>query len=284
MPIVKEYKDNPGYYIHARPPDTGNINYKIKSEAYSIIESCGLRHEDEITWDMIRSMKSLGFIYTDSSGVLDVGEFEPDPDQLKETTLSRQKARELLATIQKHRDLTQEELETICSILGIEVPESDLEALESRLNTVITSLVKTEEFPISSFIMAVDRDFLSVRMRSSDRLDRSKEITIHIEIVQDYIAPSTPDGEYVNDSVPPDTAYIIPTYGGVSHNISVTPREGITDWIVAFGHDISWSIRSEALRQVGQLIPLIVEELENAGMEPGRPEDLPDPMLKSSSD
>ena len=234
---------------------------------------------------MIQTLKLLGQISTNGSGVLEVDDFKPDPDQLEETSLSEQQARELLATIQEHRDLTQEELETICSILGIEAPESDVEGLKSRLNTAITSLVQTEEFLTSSFIGDINRPQLLVSTRSTERLDEHGTITFFIEVCSQPFSPTASGGGTVHgNDIPPTTDYIIPALDGVTHNISVSPREGITDWIVAFNGEISWSVKSEAMRQVGQLIPVVIDELENTEMEPGRPEDIPDPVLKSNSD
>ena len=91
----------------------------------------------------------LRLIYTDGSGILEIGDFEPNPDQIEETSLSERQAKALLGTIQEHHDLTQGQLKAICSILGIEVPESPIESLEKRLNAAITPLVQTDEFPLS---------------------------------------------------------------------------------------------------------------------------------------
>ena len=268
MPTVKEYKDDPGYYIRARPPDTGNINYKIKSEAYPIIEGYGLGHGDEITWDMIRSMKSLGFIYTDGSGVLDVGEFEPDPEQLEQTSLSEQQANDLLETIQEHYHLGPEQLETVCSILGIEILGLDTERIQNSLKKGVSSLINSENFLTKSTLKYDSLDEVSVAplVQKSEDQDGNDELKMSINLIS---TADIDNSDYLNL---------------LCHSINVSYEQGIDEWLVGFSDNRSWDAKSEITQQVSHLIPVFINELESLGIDPGDPEELPEPDWRNFTD
>jgi hypothetical protein len=107
VPTLNQYKDNTGYYIRAWTTDIGNITYKLKSESNSIIKDCGFNHGDEISWEVIKSLKSIGLVYTNKSGIIEVGEFEPEPGQAQENPLSKRQAKALLEAIQKYHNLSE---------------------------------------------------------------------------------------------------------------------------------------------------------------------------------
>ena len=121
MPTIQEYTNDPGYFIRARPSNVESpITYQIESEGYAIIDSYGLSHKDQISWSVVQSLKSLGLLYTNKSGVIGSDEFEPDPDQLKETELGEEAALRLAKVISKNIDISPGELREILSILNID--------------------------------------------------------------------------------------------------------------------------------------------------------------------
>lgn len=124
MPTLNEYTDEPGYFVRARPSSVeAPITYQIESDGYCIIDSYGLSDGNQISWSIIQSLKSLGLLYTNESGVLGTDEFEPDPDQLKETALDDQAAHRLAKVICNNIDINADQLENILYILEID-PQS----------------------------------------------------------------------------------------------------------------------------------------------------------------
>lgn len=77
MPNIHKYKDDPGYYIYARPPDAGNITYGIDKLAYPIFDELGYKDGDSIPWSVIQILKELGLDDTDGEGAT------PDIDEIR---------------------------------------------------------------------------------------------------------------------------------------------------------------------------------------------------------
>ncbi|WP_049996416.1 hypothetical protein [Halococcus sediminicola] len=269
MPIFKQYKHDSGYYIRAWTPETGNINYKIKREGDPIVEGYGLSHEDEISWDVIKSLKLLRLIYTDGSGILEVGDFEPDPNQLEETSLTEPQAKELLATIQEHHDLSQNQLETICSILGIEAPQYGIDRLGDNLKEKVNSLVSEQRIPIGITLEEPTASELVVST-STRRLQGDNDNSIGARV----ILASFPE----NSAGQPTHA----NFAG--HTITVSPDNGICGWEMGFTGEKSWESKSEMILQMGNLVSVAVETLNEVGIDPGDPEGSFDPDLRDFAD
>jgi hypothetical protein len=124
VPTLNEYTSDPGYFVRARPSSVESpITYQIESDGYCVIDSYGLSDGDQISWSIIQSLKSLGLLYTNESGVLETDEFEPDPDQLKETALDDQEARRLAEIIYNNIEIGEDQLKDILSILDVD-PQS----------------------------------------------------------------------------------------------------------------------------------------------------------------
>lgn len=160
MPTLNKYTNEPGYYVRARPSSTGApITYQIESEGYSIIESYGLSDGEQISWSIIQSLRSLGLIYTDQSGVLDSDEFEPDPSQLKETALDDAAARRLAEVIAENLDIGVDQLRTILDILNIDPTTFDLGDQTSGSNSGFPTPrghSPVPEFPVHDNIEVID--------------------------------------------------------------------------------------------------------------------------------
>lgn len=156
MPTLNEYADDPGYFIRARPSSVKSpITYQIEPEGYCIIDSYGLSDQDQISWSFIQSLRSLGLLYTDQSGVIGSDEFEPDPKQLKKTKLGKQAAYRLAEVIYENLDINSEELKEILHILGID-PKKFKRSDDKNKNSSNSLTGKTTstmaEFPVHDSI------------------------------------------------------------------------------------------------------------------------------------
>lgn len=164
MPTLNKYSDKSGYYIRARPSGTNApITYQIESEGYSVIESYGLSDGEQISWSVIQSLRSLGLVYTDQSGVLGADEFEPDASQLDETKLDDAAARRLAEVIAENLDIDPEELGEILSILDIEPATFDFDQGDSQANIEFPTAKdpsSTPGFPVHDNIDVLDGETL----------------------------------------------------------------------------------------------------------------------------
>lgn len=262
MPTFNEYQNDPGYYIRAWTPDAGNINYKIREEGYPIIEDYDLRHEDEISWDTINSLKAMGLIYTEGSGTITNDEFEPDPEQVDETALSTKEAEELLEIILEHRELSPEELEEICDILGIEPPSGEFERLEEDLTEKVKFLIETGILPTSKTLQTSKSEEILVVITTEDLRETTENGLIGVGIAFISELPNS-------DEVPI-----------VKHSIFVCQEHGIENWNAEFDSSKTWEKKGEITRQKGILTPAVAELLEKSDIDPGDPTSTPAPELR----
>jgi len=262
MPTFNEYQNDPGYYIRAWTPNTGNINYKIREEGYPIVEDYDLSHKDEISWDTIRSLKTMGLIYTEGSGTITNDEFEPDPEQVDETALSTEEAEELLEVILEHRDLASDEIDEICSILGIDPPSDEFEGLKQDLTEKVEFLIETGIFPGSKTLRTSKSEEILVAVTTEDLRETTENGLVGVGIA--FIA-DLPD----SDDVPI-----------VKHSIFVCQEHGIENWNVQLEGAKTWEKKGEVTRQKGILTPSVADLLEQSGIDPGDPTDTPAPELK----
>ena len=160
MPTLNKYASKSGYYIRARPSSVDSpITYQIESEGYSIIESYGLTDGEQVSWSIIKSLKSLGLLYTDESGVIGADEFEPDPSQLEETALDDDAARQLVKVIAANIDIDPESLKVILEILDIDASPSDFVDTNSGTSVGMPTPAgwsPTPDFPVHDSINVLD--------------------------------------------------------------------------------------------------------------------------------
>lgn len=269
MPTFNQRDSDGGYYIVARPPEAGIITYQVGSDADPIVEDYGLRSGEEISWEVIQALKAIRCISTNESGIIEPGDdFEPDPELLKEASLSGQEAESLLDSIQKHHDLSQEELDVIYSVLGIEPPGIDTGRVQNSLSQEVSSLIESEKFPIESTLKYDSLDEISVAplvQRSEDQ-DRSDDLKISVNLI------STSDIDNSED------------LNLLCHSINVSHEQGIDEWLIGFSDTRSWDVRSEITQQVSHLLPIFISELKSLGIDPGAPEELPGPTWRDFED
>ncbi|WP_160135823.1 hypothetical protein [Halococcus salsus] len=261
MPTFNQLKDKSGYYIYAWTPKTGNITYKLKSEANPIIDDYDLRHGDDISWDVIKSLKFLRFIYTDGSGILEVGDFEPNPNQVQETSLTKSQAKALLKIIQDYYDLSESQMETLCSILDIEVPGLNPTRIKKLLRNRITSLSST--FPVSNTLRRKSIDDVTASATTWELGD--KELGLRFLFASFSGADATDPVEYL------------------SHDVFVSEYLGITKWVTGLTNR-SRDAEVEIAQQMEQLVPIVVWALKDVGVNPGQLEELSGPDIRDFED
>jgi hypothetical protein len=266
MPTINEYQSKRGYYIRAWTPNTSNITYKIREEGNRIVESYGLCHEDEISWDTIKTLKALRLIYTDGSGTLVDDGFEPDPDQVKETSLSEAEAERLLSIIREHRQLSSEEVEDVCSILGIDPPLLDVEKIRGGLTALLPDQIQREGFPTKETLNGVAPDDIETFADAVDVSDKIENGLLGVTI-----------GLSAGDPLDEET----PT---VAHWVFVCQEHGIENWNVSGVEEETWAAKGEICRQKGHLIGLVANLLDAIGIDPGNPRDSPAPEFRDMSE
>jgi hypothetical protein len=160
VPTLNEYTNEPGYYIRARPSSVGSpITYQIEPEAYSIIDAYGVVDGEQISWSVIQSLRSLGLVYTDQSGVLGSDEFEPDAEQLEETALDEAAARRLAEVIRTNLDIDAETFRTILDILNLDPSTFEFEETSSGFDIDFPTpkdYTSVPDFPVHDNIEVID--------------------------------------------------------------------------------------------------------------------------------
>lgn len=255
MPYLYEYKNNPGYYIRARPPEVGNINYKIEEKGYPLIEDLGLPEEEEISWDTIKVLKALKLIYTDESGTLGPGEgFEPDPEEVEKLSLSTEEAEKLLNTIRDHRRLTPSELKEIQSILRLDTSKErsnlDIDAVKDAISDAISRQIENEEIPIQETLDCTHR-----------------EVKHSVGVIR--TADNAVGGISVSFN-PGEEPRLNPA---LTHHIGLSEEAGIEWWKIGVKADLTWETRAELCRQKGHLLKIVVESLDKEMVDIGSPEE-----------
>jgi hypothetical protein len=179
MPTINMYQDGDGYYIRARPSDaTGTITYKIRSYGNPVVRETDFKDGEEITWDSISALKSLGIVYTDGSGTVAPDDFNPDSELLQKNSISEQKARRMLTAVRKHLEMDKQQLQDAADALGISYnqngdenqPFSPIDTEEGSTRQLSTT--DAEESPYTLVSSAVRYDELEPGQKYVGRIDR----------------------------------------------------------------------------------------------------------------
>ncbi|MFC7095689.1 hypothetical protein [Halobaculum marinum] len=237
MATLNAYSNDPGYYIRAWTSDLRNFNYKIRSEGWDIIDSDpNLTDGVQISWKYINTLKALGVVYTEESGVIspDDEKFTPDPDQTSES-LSREEAMEFLDAIRSTRNLSTQELEQISSVLGIETLDDNHEELESNISSQIKEELSNNR-KLSGEVCDSVVAFTPEWKTESDDLYHRLFIIL---VVKDN-----------SGSVVTSTTHTVKFHDGT-----------LADWSVIIESGC-WKARGEAYQHVGSLLPIVVNNIE----------------------
>ncbi|WP_157572940.1 hypothetical protein [Halogranum rubrum] len=262
MPTFNEYADKSGYFIRAWTPATGNINYKLLPKANAIVEDYGLNPGDEFSWDIIKSLKTLRLLYTDNSGIIGPNEFEPDPNHVLQTSLSKSESHTLLDAIHSHYSLSATELSKICMILGIEATNLQYSLLERVIETAIL-------VPQSSLSIA-DQVLLQAEASELPRettLEGGSLNDLHVEVSVLDLRGELEHGRLgiiillLNTSPDTDELAI------VEHRVFLCEDHGISWWYVGMNREITPERHGEAFQQIGYLLPIVSQEVSKAGIK-----------------
>lgn len=250
MPILKEYVNDDGYYINARPSDVGNVTYQVDSRLWGFLEELGYHHESEIEWSLVKSFRLAGLIYTEGSGVDDdIDEDIPELDPSKLSQLSEPDIQELLDYIDSRDDLNPELKKEIRNYIldNTEEAQADIEEdlRETIKNTLISEGLNTWSFEVSV----------------SEGIEQHWMVTdITIKLQQFTIQPTRS-----TTSITHAFTNMEPVDEGVD--------DFATRWSVESEDSISWETTLDALQQKAVLARTVVEFLQDRGHEFNNPED-----------
>jgi len=250
MPTFNEYVDERGYYIRARPYNSGNITYQIKPTAEVILEKLGYEDGDEINWQTIQALKVPNLIHTGKQGTTDD---DVDFTAVRESVddLTTEQARTLLKELRSQATLSNSQSQEIEEILDVQ-SELQLSRLEENITGALEHAGKAGEL---SSIAVTDYEF---EVDVSDQRDESENGLCNISITGSL-------GEPFNEPY--------------QHGIFVCQEHGVEHWRFRGNFDQSWGFKSEMYRQMGVLLPIIIEELEQLGIDPGSPKETPYPEI-----
>jgi len=250
MPTINAYKHDPGYYIRAWTSDLGNINYKLRSRGNTIIERFGLEDSDEISWDTIHALKSIGEIYTEGSGTLGRDDFAPLDGDTK--TLSEEEAKRLLDSILDEKNPSEQRIEELCDILDIDRPESNIERLEQELASRLAGITSRESFQTEVTLNGpADQASISVNIEPSEEsTDPPLDSTINLLLLG-------------------DTSLDDP--GIARHDIYLCEEHGLEGW--SFAYSGSWETHAEMARQKAELMPIVIQWFDDLNIDYGIPKE-----------
>lgn len=190
MPNIREYENDPGYYIYARPPDAGNITYGIDPAAYPVFTELGYEHTDKISWRHIHALKAADLIETGDSGSTD-NTLENDSLQTDAQPIEADFDR-FYELLQQRFTLSSDQEDAIASTLGI-----DLTTREANFNERIDSLLP--ELETTHILNAANSSNQSIDGLVADFYDTISEYELLIT-VEDHPRKVT-DGTFVEHIV-----------------------------------------------------------------------------------
>lgn len=252
MPSFNEYKNESGYFIRAWTPETENITYQILTEGNPIIKDYGVEDGDEVSWDLIRSLKALGLISTKKSGVISPDDdFEPDHEEVDVNSLSEKEAYDLLEALQSHQEISPDKLDEICDILDVEIPETTEEKLERALEDNI-SVANFETFPTD---LTLNGD------------DSESTLSVDVQDVRDD--NQTPHLYRMGIFLLGDVDRAEP--GMARHDVVVCQEHGVEIWNFVVSGELSWQKHAEMAQQKSCLLPVLIEWLGELDVNVGTP-------------
>lgn len=254
MPTLNEYTNDDGYYILARPSDTGNITYQLKPRGEQIVEKVGYQDGEEIGWQVIDALKVPNLVYTGDEGTTD-NNISVDLDREEIEALSEEDAKELLDELSSVPRVGESQTDEIEEILG--VSDDTVPDTEKLMETVGLALheqgVITERVP--SVISDVENIGVTNFLITSDSHDE-KDIMFEITILGDL-------GDRFGER------------GAFLTKIQVSENRGIVSYDTEINIELTLDLITEFQKLMADMLPTIVSELESMGIDTGPPESLP---------
>jgi hypothetical protein len=281
VPTLNKYANDSGYYIRAWTRELGNFNYKIKPDGWNLVEDIyDQTHSTEISWQEIGVLKSLGVIYTDESGVIrqDDDRFKPDPDQIDSERVSEATAKRLLKSIYTNFEIPFSELRELCSLLDL-----DEQILANLIESASTDVVQKINDEVESGQLPIP-NHLTPQLGPDETPAIESEGGIPIEGIHvgSFVSPpesvnrDSPEWERGYDQFSLMIMLIgsrMPSGGAhfIWHHVCFD-EEGVPYWDIIVNQD-TWDIRAVLYRQVGHLLPTVIDFLSSIGVSASTSED-----------
>ena len=260
MPTLNEYTNDDGYFIRARPSNTGNITYQLKQRGEQIIEKVGYQDGDQIGWQVINALKVPNLVYTGDGGTTD-DDISVDLDKEEIEALSKEDARRLLdelSSVPRVGDSQTDEIEEILGVSGGTIPDTEIVMetiglalheqgiITKRIPSVISDV---ENIGVTNFLIVSD-------VRDGDN------IILEITILGD-----------LGDRFEKERGFLT--------QIQVSENRGIVSYATEINMELTIELITEFQKLMVDMLPTIVSELESMGIDTGPPESLPAPNVTS---
>jgi len=260
VPTLNEYADEDGYYILARPSDTGNITYQLKPRGEQIVEKVGYQDGEEIGWQVISALKIPNLVYTGDEGAIN-NDTAVDLDKEEIDALNEEDAKQLLdelSSVPRVGDSQADKIQEILGVSGDSGYKLDMlgEHVETTLreqgimNDRVPEIVSNDEsFEEGSIIMGIDlREF-------ENRQETDYEIWIYGKLGKLF------EGEEFSISI------------GFRQN------KGLISCTTVADGKLTTELVTNYQKLMADILSVVVTELESLGIEPGKPESLPAPKV-----
>lgn len=232
MPTLNEYTSDNGYYILARPSDSGNITYQLKPRGEQIVEKLDYKHGEEIGWQVINALRVPGLVYTGDEGTTD-DNMIVDLNNEEIDALSEEDARQLLDELSSVPRIGESQMDNIEQVLGIgdnlDVKFDDYltEVMDVVEKTDVVENSRTKNISDSSTMahfMATDED------RDGETRMCGTSIDLEIKCGIDIIDGSQQDGGAWGDI----NIFLSRSRGIVEYNSQITLEPGNSGEIVNY--------------------------------------------------
>lgn len=251
MPTLNAYKNDSGYFIRAWTSDLGNINYKLHRGGNQIIDEIGLSDGDDISWDTIQTLRAAGELYTDQSGTLGADDDIPPDGSAK--SLSIEEAKELLEATLDVGTLSREQLDNICEILDLEMPNS----AEGKLEASLEGRFSKADFERFQIEYTLNGDAATSTLSVDVQDIRNDAETPHLFRIGIFLLGDV-------DRKDP---------GMARHDIVLCQEHGLEKWDFAVSGEKSWEKHAEMAQQKSYFLPVLVEWIGNLDVDIGTPDE-----------
>lgn len=257
MPTLNEYADEDGYYILARPSDTGNITYQLKPRGEQIVEKVGYQDGEEIGWQVISALKVPNLVYTGDGGTTD-DDMSVNLDNEEIDALSEEDAKKLLDELSSVPRVGESQTDEIEEILGVSIeyiPDTEEVTATIGMELHEQGIIDERVPDVIAEIEDIGRaNFLIISEREAEN-EIAGDNYFEIHITADF-------GEQFEKG-----AFII--------KIGVDKQDGILLYETEVKQDITLEIVTECQKLMADILPVVISKLESMGIEVGTPESLP---------
>lgn len=261
MPTLNEYADEDGYYILARPSDTGNITYQLKPRGEQIVEKVGYHDGDNIGWQVISALKIPNLIYTGEEGQTD-DDISVDISEKEIDALSEEDAEQLLDELSSVPRVGDSQTEEIKEILEVsDRVEFQLETLVGEIESKIREQGIVDERPLER---SQTTGTLSVNFFTGYKDVRDEKPVVTAGGAQAHFVVKLLGDikeEFKNDTLSDNpgffdlTIYLSQTYGIVSWNVDIDTTSITSSGMIECGCILN------------DMLPVVISKTEDSGIE-----------------